>query len=91
MHSIKLHDTAGQEEFERIRRIAYKEADCFILCYSINNKASIENIKLKWLPELRNLDRRVPIVLVGEENLKKCNLNQTARSNKINFQPQKPI
>jgi Ras-related C3 botulinum toxin substrate 1 len=66
LHSIKLHDTAGQEEYDRIRKIAYKEADAFILCYSIDNKASFENIKMKWIPELRNLDRRVPIVLVGE-------------------------
>ncbi len=65
-HSIKLHDTAGQEEYDKIRRFAYEEAHVFILCYSINNDASFENIKEKWIPELKMIGRKVPIVLVGK-------------------------
>lgn len=64
-HSIKLHDTAGQEEYDRVRKLFYGDADCFILCYSIDNKASFQNIWQKWLHELRSIDRLVPIVLVG--------------------------
>ena len=64
-HSIKLHDTAGQEEYDRVRKLFYKDSDCFILCYSIDNKASFQNIWQKWIHELRSIDRRVPIVLVG--------------------------
>lgn len=64
-HSIKLHDTAGQEEYDRVRKLFYKDADCFILCYSIDNKASFQNIWQKWIHELKSIDRRVPIVLVG--------------------------
>lgn len=64
-HSIKLHDTAGQEEYDRVRKLFYKDADCFMLCYSIDNKASFQNILQKWINELRSIDRLVPIVLVG--------------------------
>ena len=64
-HSIKLHDTAGQEEYDRVRKLFYQDADCFILCYSIDNKVSFQNIWQKWIHELRSIDRQVPIVLVG--------------------------
>ncbi|CAO1436409.1 unnamed protein product [Diamesa hyperborea] len=73
-HSIKLHDTAGQEEYDRVRKLFYGDADCFILCYSIDNKASFQNIWQKWLHELRSIDRLVPIVLVGTKTDLRQNL-----------------
>lgn len=39
------------------------QADCFVLCYSVASRASFENIKSKWLPELEKYN--IPIVLVG--------------------------
>lgn len=77
-HSIKLHDTAGQEEYDRVRKLFYQDADCFILCYSIDNKASFQNICQKWIHELRSIDRRVPIVLVGKHIIHFFFLNQTS-------------
>jgi small GTP-binding protein len=64
---VKLIDTAGQEDYERVRRLFYKSADAFMLCYSIDNRASFDNILSKWLPELQNIDKwPLPLVLVGE-------------------------
>ncbi|XP_031623858.1 ras-like GTP-binding protein RhoL [Contarinia nasturtii] len=65
-HLVKLHDTAGQEDFERLRKIVYKEADCFVLCYSISDRKSFNNISNKWEPELRPYKK--PIVLVGTKS-----------------------
>ncbi|CAO1426937.1 unnamed protein product [Diamesa serratosioi] len=73
-HSIKLHDTAGQEEYDRVRKLFYHDSDCFILCYSIDNKSSFQNIWLKWIQELRSIDRQVPIVLVGTKSDLRQNL-----------------
>ena len=36
-----------------------------MLCFSISDRASYENIRLKWLPELRHHGPQVPIVLLG--------------------------
>lgn len=66
-HTVKLIDTAGQEEYERVRKLFYNEADCFILCYDVSNRDSYNNIISKWLPELKGIDRwPIPIVLVGK-------------------------
>lgn len=64
-YTIQLHDTAGQEELDRIRKIIYKTADAFILCYSVDNYDSYENVQTKWLPELRSVQPGIPIILVG--------------------------
>lgn len=67
IHTVKLIDTAGQEEYERVRKLFYKESDCFILCYDISNRTSFTNILQKWLPELKSIDRwPIPIILVGK-------------------------
>ncbi|XP_055533001.1 ras-like GTP-binding protein RhoL [Wyeomyia smithii] len=63
-YTIQLHDTAGQEDFERIRRQFYKQANCFLLCYSIDSRVSFENVTAKWIPEL-TANLRLPIVLVA--------------------------
>lgn len=71
-HRIKLHDTAGQEEFENLRKafMKNKRPDVFILCYSVDNRRSFENVEKKWIKEIRN---RAPIVLVAT----KVDLRQT--------------
>ncbi|XP_037035151.1 ras-like GTP-binding protein RhoL isoform X1 [Bradysia coprophila] len=63
---IKLHDTAGQEDFDRLRLVIYKDTDVFILCYSMDNRTSFENIFSKWYPEL--LPYNKPIILVGTKS-----------------------
>jgi small GTP-binding protein len=69
---LKLIDTAGQEDYERVRRLFYKDAKAFILCYSIENHASFNNIYNKWMPELKQIDNwPIPFILVGKKHLKK--------------------
>lgn len=51
------------------------QADAFLLCYSIPERTSFDNIELKWIPELKRSQPNIPIVLVGtKEDLR------TARS-----------
>ncbi|XP_021697031.1 ras-like GTP-binding protein RhoL isoform X2 [Aedes aegypti] len=74
-HTIQLHDTAGQEDYDRIRKQFYKKADCFLLCYSIENPVSFSNITDKWISELTE-ERRIPIVLIAT----KLDLRMKART-----------
>uniref|UniRef100_A0A1B6DFV4 Ras-like GTP-binding protein RhoL n=1 Tax=Clastoptera arizonana TaxID=38151 RepID=A0A1B6DFV4_9HEMI len=63
--NIILWDTAGQEDYERLRPLSYPNTNCFLLCYSVGSRSSFENIESKWCPELRHHCPNVPIVLVA--------------------------
>ncbi|XP_038991481.1 rac-like GTP-binding protein RHO1 [Hibiscus syriacus] len=63
--NIGLWDTAGQEDYNRLRPLSYRGADVFILAFSLISKASYENVAKKWIPELKHYAPGVPIVLVG--------------------------
>ncbi|KAG5233313.1 rac GTP-binding protein [Salix suchowensis] len=57
--NLGLWDTAGQEDYNRLRPLSYRGADVFLLAFSLISKASYENIaKRHYAPT-------VPVVLVG--------------------------
>jgi len=63
--NLGLWDTAGQEDYNRLRPLSYRGADVFILAFSLISRASYENVSKKWIPELRHYAPGVPIILVG--------------------------
>ncbi|UYV78761.1 RhoL [Cordylochernes scorpioides] len=54
--SLALWDTAGQEEYERLRPLSYP---------CIDNMASYNNIVTKWQPEIKHYCNKAPYILVG--------------------------
>jgi small GTP-binding protein len=58
-------DTAGQEDYDRIRPLSYANADIFLLCFSIINPASFDNVTDKWFPEIKHFCPHARIALVG--------------------------
>ena len=65
---LSLWDTAGQEDYDRLRPLSYTQTDVFLLCFSINNEASFENIKSKWIPEINHYCPKTPIILIGTKS-----------------------
>lgn len=43
-----------------------QSADCFLLCYALNNANSFKNIEIKWIPQIRAEAPKTPIILVGK-------------------------
>jgi len=62
---LHLWDTAGQEEYDRLRPLSYPGADLIFLCFSLVHKPSYDAIKIKWFPEVKHYIPNVPHVLVG--------------------------
>ncbi|KAF7490604.1 Ras-related protein Rac2 [Sarcoptes scabiei] len=63
--SLGLWDTAGQEDYDRLRPLSYPQTDAFLLCFSVVSPPSLENVLVKWVPEIRHHCNDVPIILVG--------------------------
>ncbi|KAL0227548.1 hypothetical protein RCL1_003692 [Eukaryota sp. TZLM3-RCL] len=62
---LALWDTAGQEEYDRLRPLSYPGAHVFVICFSVDNPTSYHNVKQKWAVEVRHHAPNVPIVLVA--------------------------
>ncbi|XP_012870034.1 PREDICTED: rho-related GTP-binding protein RhoU [Dipodomys ordii] len=65
---LQLCDTAGQDEFDRLRPLCYTNADIFLLCFSVVSPASFQNVSEKWVPEIRCHCPKAPIILVGTQS-----------------------
>ena len=52
--SLGLFDTAGQEDYDRLRPLSYPETDVFLVCFSVVSPSSFENVKEKWYPEIKH-------------------------------------
>ncbi|CAL1406469.1 unnamed protein product [Linum trigynum] len=63
--NLGLWDTAGQEDYNRLRPLSYRGADVFVLSFSLISRASYENVLKKWIPELQHYAPGIPLVLVG--------------------------
>ncbi|EGY21253.1 GTP-binding protein RHO3 [Verticillium dahliae VdLs.17] len=69
---LSLWDTAGQEEFDRLRSLSYDDTDLIVLCYSVDSKDSLENVESKWVGEIADNCPGVKLVLVAL----KCDLRE---------------
>jgi len=63
--NLGLWDTAGQEDYDRLRPLSYPQTDVFLIAFSIVNPSSFENVRAKWYPEVSHHCPNTPIVLTG--------------------------
>ena len=61
--NLQLWDTAGQEDYKRLRPLAYPDTDVFIL--TLVSLTSFENVENFWLPEIKERCPNTPFILVG--------------------------
>ncbi|KAJ3105676.1 Rho GTPase protein rac1 [Phlyctochytrium planicorne] len=63
--NLGLWDTAGQEDYDRLRPLSYPQTDVFLICFSLVSPPSFENVRTKWYPEIGHHAPNTPIILVG--------------------------
>jgi len=66
-YTLGLFDTAGQEDYDRLRPLSYPQTDVFLVCFSVIAPHSFENVREKWVPEIRHHNPRTPFLLVGTQ------------------------
>jgi Rho family protein len=76
---LSLWDTAGQEEFDRLRSLSYDDTHAIMLCFSIDSKDSLENVESKWVGEIAENCQNVKLVLVAL----KCDLRELDAENEV--------
>jgi len=64
---MQLWDTAGQEEYEEARKLAYPGTQILLIGFSVVNPDSLENVKSVWKAEAQKYPglKNAPIILVG--------------------------
>ncbi|WBW73746.1 Rho family GTPase Rho2 [Schizosaccharomyces osmophilus] len=62
---LALWDTAGQEEYERLRPMSYAKAHIILIGFAIDSPDSLENVSTKWIEEVNTLCPNIPFILVG--------------------------
>jgi len=63
---LALWDTAGQEEYERLRPLSYAKSHVILIAFAIDTPDSLENVTVKWNEEVRTIcGPQVPVILVG--------------------------
>ncbi|KAJ1500321.1 Rho GTPase protein rac1 [Coelomomyces lativittatus] len=63
--NLGLWDTAGQEDYDRLRPLSYPQTDVFLVSFSVVAPSSYENVRAKWYPEISHHAPNTPVILVG--------------------------
>jgi len=85
--NLGLWDTAGQEDYDRLRPLSYPQTDVFLVCFSVISPSSFENVKSKWVPEISHHAPGVPWLLVGTKIDLRDDDEQRARLREKGYEP----
>jgi len=65
---LHMWDTAGQEDYDRLRPLSYPGTDVVVICFSLVNESTFESVRMKWSPEINRYLEGTPKILVGTKS-----------------------
>ena len=74
--NLGLFETDHQPRYRAVRKIGLYRAsltilffqDVFLVCFSVTDTASLENVESQWIPEMNHHFQKTPILLVGTKS-----------------------
>lgn len=76
--NLQLWDTAGQEDYKKMRPLSYPSTEVFIVCFSLVAPTSLENVQNAWIQEISEHCPGVPFILVGMKSDLRDNFGENA-------------
>ena len=67
-HTISVWDTAGADDYDRLRPLSYPQTSLFLVCFSVTNRGSFDSVSQKWIHEISNYTPEAKWVLVGTKS-----------------------
>ncbi|KAJ5500479.1 Rho GTPase Rho1 [Penicillium expansum] len=61
---LALWDTAGQEDYDRLRPLSYPDSHVILICFAVDSPDSLDNVQEKWISEVLHFCQGLPIILV---------------------------
>mmetsp|Transcript_47316 Transcript_47316/g.60782 ORF Transcript_47316/g.60782 Transcript_47316/m.60782 type:complete len:210 (+) Transcript_47316:92-721(+) len=88
VQNLSLWDTAGQEDFDRLRPLSYPGTDVFLVCYSISDHNSFNNLRYKWINEIQEYcEQGAIIILVGTKSDTRDDINVISQLKERHMEP----
>ncbi|XP_053417089.1 rho-related GTP-binding protein RhoD isoform X1 [Nycticebus coucang] len=63
--NLQVWDTAGQDDYDRLRPLFYPDASVLLLCFDVTSPHSFNNVFDRWYPEVSHFCEKVPVIVVG--------------------------
>ncbi|KAJ6454141.1 small GTPase-binding protein [Mycena sanguinolenta] len=62
---LALWDTAGQEDYDRLRPLSYPDTNVVLICFAVDSPDSLENVQEKWFSEVQHFCSGIPVIVVA--------------------------
>ena len=66
--TLSIWDTAGQEEYSRLRALSYPDTNIFFLCFDVTKKHSFTNVRDRWYTEIMHHCPDAKLLLIGTKS-----------------------
>jgi small GTP-binding protein len=67
-YCLHLWDTAGQQEYDRLRPMSYSKCDVVLICFALDSPETLKNVTAKWFVEVKEYCPKAAVVLVGTKS-----------------------
>jgi small GTP-binding protein len=84
---LGIFDTAGQEDYDRLRPLSYVNTDVMIVSFSIGSPASLDNVVEKWCPEVEHFVKGAHILLAGLKSDAREGRKMTGKPRNLSEEP----